>query len=331
MVGNIVIVIINTSKTSISKILTITTIVFACLVYISCSAINKPENQSSQSYADHIARIAFVSDKDGNWDIWLINPDGSNLKNLTSNPSLDSHPSWSPDGQNITFYYDRDGNKNIYSMDQDGNNIKQLTLNSKSNHSPSWSPDGQKIAFVSNRSGENCIWIMNADGSEQHNLTKLLKSSRWPTWSHIKNEILFTSENVIYQINPETFELNTVFKLNKNLVFTGLFIGWPVWSPDGSKITLVSNFLDKEQMTPTLYTLNKDGKAFKPLINSPGLGPDERPSWSPDGNSIVYSSFTNNDKRQIWLISITTGFSTQLTSDDYMNGFPAWEPVGTTP
>ena len=331
MAGNIVIVIINTSKTSISKILTITTIVFACLVYISCSSINKPENQSSQSYADHIARIAFVSDKDGNWDIWLINPDGSNLKNLTSNPSLDSHPSWSPDGQNITFYSDRDGNKNIYSMDQDGNNIKQLTLNSKSNHSPSWSPDGQKIAFVSNRSGENCIWIMNADGSEQYNLTKLLKSSRWPTWSHIKNEILFTSENVIYQINPETFELNTVFKLNKNLVFTGLFIGWPVWSPDGSKITLVSNFLDKEKMTPTLYTLNKDGKAFKPLINSPGLGPDERPSWSPDGNSIVYSSFTNNDKRQIWLINITTGFSTQLTSDDYMNGFPAWEPVGTTP
>jgi TolB protein len=216
-------------------------------------------------------------------------------------------------------------------MRTDGTNIKQLTVNSKSNHSPSWSPDGDKIAFVSNRSGENCIWVMNADGSNQYNLTKLLKSSRWPTWSHIKNEIMFTSENVIYQINPETFELNTVFKLNKDLVFTGLFLGWPNWSYDGKRIALTSNFLDKEKMTPTLYTLNRDGKAFKPLINSPGLGPDERPNWSPDGNSIVYSSLTNNDKRQIWIINVNTGISNQLTLGNYMNGFPAWEPVGKSP
>tara|TARA_B100001146_G_C16180795_1_gene434512 strand:+ start:1026 stop:2006 length:981 start_codon:yes stop_codon:yes gene_type:complete len=326
-----VISIINTRKTWIRKTFTAIAMTFACLILIYCSVDNKQDKQVNQSYTNHIARIAFVSDRGGDWDIWVMHPDLSELKNLTNNPSFDSHPSWSPDGKKITFYSDRDSNKNIYSMDQYGSNIKQLTINSKSNHSPSWSPDGKKIAFVSNRSGDNCIWIMNPDGSEQYNLTKLLKSSRWPSWSHINNEILFISENIIYQINPETFESNTVFKLNKDLVFNGLFIGWPVWSPDGSKITLISNFLDRERLTPTLYSVDKNGKAFKPLINSPGLGPDERPGWSPDGNSIVYSSFTNNNVRQIWVINVDTGLNTQLTSGNHMNGFPAWEPVGITP
>ena len=323
--------IINTCETYILKFLTLTTIIFVCLIQISCSDNNQPQNQLNETDNNHTARIAFVSDKDSNWDIWIMNPDGSELKNITKNPSLDSHPSWSPDGKNIVFYSDRDGNKNIYTISTDGTNIKQLTSGSRSNHSPSWSPNGEKIAFVSNRSGENCIWIMNADGSNQYNLTKHLKSSRWPTWSNKKEGILFTSENVIYQINPETFELTTIFKLNKDLVFTGLFLGWPVWSSNGNKIALTSNFLDKQKMTPILYTLNRDGKAFKPLINSPGLGPDERPSWSPDGNSIVYSSLTNNAKKQIWIIDVNTGVSTQVTSNNSMNGFPAWEPMGKSP
>lgn len=324
---------IHSSKTSINKAsFFIIPIILFCLFSVSCSFDNKPNEQTQQSASlNHISRIAFVSDRDGNWDVWIINVDGSELKNLTANPALDSHPSWSPNGQMIAFYSDRDGNKNIYSMNQDGSNLKQLTFNSKSNHSPSWSPDGNKIAFVSNRSGENCVWIMNPDGSEQYNLTKLLKSSRWPTWSNITNEILFTSENVIYQMNYETFELNTIFKLNEELIFEGLFIGWPIWSPNGNKIALISNFLDREKMIPILYTLNRDGKAFKPLINGPGLGPDERPSWSRDSNFIAYSSFTNNYNRQLWIINLTTGLSKQLTSDEFMNGFPTWEPVGIVP
>ena len=190
--------IINTCETYILKFLTLTTIIFVCLIQISCSDNNQPQNQLNETDNNHTARIAFVSDKDSNWDIWIMNPDGSELKNITKNPSLDSHPSWSPDGKNIVFYSDRDGNKNIYTISTDGTNIKQLTSGSRSNHSPSWSPNGEKIAFVSNRSGENCIWIMNADGSNQYNLTKHLKSSRWPTWSNKKEGILFKVSEFIF-------------------------------------------------------------------------------------------------------------------------------------
>ena len=138
--------IINTYIPSISKILTRISIVSICLIYTACSDIKSSQNQLDENYDNHTARIAFVSDKDGAWDIWIMNPDGSELKNITKHTSLDSHPSWSPDGENITFYSDRDGNKNIFKMRTDGTNIKQLTVNSKSNHSPSWSPDGDKIA-----------------------------------------------------------------------------------------------------------------------------------------------------------------------------------------
>ena len=103
--------IINTYIPSISKILTQISIVSICLIYTACSDIKSSQNQLDENYDNHTARIAFVSDKDGAWDIWIMNPDGSELKNITKHSSLDSHPSWSPDGENITFYSDRDGNK----------------------------------------------------------------------------------------------------------------------------------------------------------------------------------------------------------------------------
>ena len=99
--------IINTYRPSISKFLTQISIVSICLIYTACSDIKNSQNQLDENYDNHTARIAFVSDKDGAWDIWVMNPDGSELKNITKHSSLDSHPSWSPSGENITFYSDR--------------------------------------------------------------------------------------------------------------------------------------------------------------------------------------------------------------------------------
>ena len=90
------------------------------------------------------SKIAFMSSRDGDFDIYVMNADGSEQNNLTNNPARDSSPAWSPDGKKIVFPSDRDGNYEIYVMDADGSGQKRLTNNSAYDGAPTWSPDGKK-------------------------------------------------------------------------------------------------------------------------------------------------------------------------------------------
>ena len=88
-----------------------------------------------------------MSDRDGDFEIYVMDADGKNQTQLTQNNDRDWFPSWSPDGQRIAFMSNRDGDFEIYVMDADGKNITQLTQNNDYEWLPSWSPDGQRIAF----------------------------------------------------------------------------------------------------------------------------------------------------------------------------------------
>ena len=79
---------------------------------------------------DAQARIAFMSDRDWHWEIYVMDNNGGNQRNLTNNPGDDKHPSWSPDGKRIAFSSDRNdmaGNRQIYVMDADGDNQRNLS------------------------------------------------------------------------------------------------------------------------------------------------------------------------------------------------------------
>ena len=108
--------------------------------------------------------IAFVSRRDGNAEIYVMDADGGNLRRLTNHSADDWYPSWSADGRSIAFYSYRDGNAEIYVMDADGSNLRRLTNHSADDYSPSWSADGRSIAFTSERDGNREIYVMDADG-----------------------------------------------------------------------------------------------------------------------------------------------------------------------
>ncbi len=110
-------------------------------------------------------KIAFSSVRDGNLEIYVMNPDGTNQTNLTNNAAEDFEPAWSPDGTKIAFTSRRDGNYEVHVMNADGSNPVNLTNNSAQDGEPAWSPDGTKIAFTSLRSGNYETYVMNADGS----------------------------------------------------------------------------------------------------------------------------------------------------------------------
>ena len=114
--------------------------------------------------------LAFASDQNGNFDIYTMRADGSELTNITNNPAYDGNPFWSPDGKRIASTSDRDGSLQIYLMNADGSNVTQLPIgegnsNFDVNGPSPWSPDGRQIAFSASTNGEFDLWLVNEDGT----------------------------------------------------------------------------------------------------------------------------------------------------------------------
>ena len=157
------------------------------------------------------AQIAFVSDRDRNYEIYVMDDDGKNQRNLTNNPDSDASPAWSPDGKRIAFTSYRDGKVHaihgwptaeIYVMDANGRKQRNLTNDRDNDRSPSWFPDGKRIAFESDRDWlldkdgwrTNEIYVMDADGRNQRRLTENDVYDWEPSWSPDGKRIAFVAE-----------------------------------------------------------------------------------------------------------------------------------------
>ena len=112
--------------------------------------------------------IAFYSNRDGNYEIYSIRPDGSDLKRLTFDPASDQTPAWSPDGRRLAFRSERSGGGNLYVMDADGGSLRRLTMGPGDDSQSAWSPDGTRIAFSSLRDGNRDIYVVNDEPPLPH-------------------------------------------------------------------------------------------------------------------------------------------------------------------
>ena len=136
----------------------------------------------------------FNADLLANSDIWVMDADGANRRNLTNHKALDETPDWSPDGNRIAFTSDREGNWELYVMNTDGTNLINLTNNPAKDGRPDWSPDGKQIAFSSDRDGNLEIYVMNADGTNLINLTNHPAEDNHASWSPDGVRIAFDSD-----------------------------------------------------------------------------------------------------------------------------------------
>jgi Tol biopolymer transport system component len=154
------------------------------------------------SYSPDGARIVFRGDLDlaepsGDEELYVMDADGTNVRQLTDNGDFDSAPAWSPDGTQIAFEKAAAGTfvpgvpaepgkeaeeKDIYVMDADGTNVRRLTDSPGLDEGPVWSPDGTKIAFSSDRDGQQELYVMNADGSDPRRVTDNPARDESPDW-----------------------------------------------------------------------------------------------------------------------------------------------------
>jgi len=277
----------------------------------------KPDNTMfSFSHALAMAgqqRIVFSSNRDGNFEIYRMNSDGTELLRLTNNTAQDGSPVWSFDGTQIAFGSDREGNFEIYKMNADGTNPINLTNNAATDAGAAWSPDGQRIAFSSNRDGSDEIYIMNVDGSNPVRLTYNSANDGGPDWSPDGSKIVFVSNR---DGNEEIYVMNSDGSNQTRLTNQAGADRQPSWSPDGTRIAFTGN-----DPTGAVWIMNADGSNAHAL-NDWGSDPD----WSPDGTQITFvGPKTSSD--EISVINADGTNSINLTNNPATDSQPSWSPA----
>ena len=282
--------------------------------------------------------IVFLSDRDivqlghtgRRFQMWVMEPDGSNQTRLTFNELSDAKPHFSPDGTKIAFHRGKSRfgvglftRRNILLMNPDGSGQTEITNDPEfDDFHPSWSPDGSKIVFYSGRDGDDEIYVMDADGSNPIRLTDSPGSDRDPEWSPNGDKIVFVSLREggfdVYVMDADgsnQTQLTSTFGENFD----------PGWSPDGSKIVFVSS---REGLDDEIYVMDADGSNQTRLTER--RGPDQGPAWSPDGSKIAYQSLIELDafdNFEIFVMDPDGSNSINITNNLGQDTDPVWSPL----
>jgi Tol biopolymer transport system component len=265
-------------------------------VYLLESATGKQTNLSQNPSAEDGyprfspdgQRIAFSTNRNGKWQIFLMNHDGSAPRLLTDGGYAD----WSPDGQSLVFALNRKGYNEIYTINANGTGLKQLTSSGKESVHPAWSPDGKKIVFASEKTGNRQLYVMNADGSNSVRLSNSTGYDDYPAWSPDGKQIAFASDRdsrnsaklELYVINADGTAVRRITNHPDD-------DRHPVWSADGMRITFVSD----RNGSRDIFAMVADGTGtVEKLISA--LGNDEHPCWlskSAEIQTVVQNSPSN--------------------------------------
>ena len=271
----------------------------------------------AHAQAPKTEKIAFSSNRKGNWEIYIMNPDGSRQERLTRNNAADFSPVWSPTGKQILFVSTRDGFADLYVMNADGSEVRRVFGKPAKRLEPTWAPDGDRIAFHA----ATPQWSIQTATIHGRNVKQVaLAESRGgnPSWSPDGKEIAFVGgvggARRILIVKLGSGGVRTFLPEEKSWMYS------PAWSPEGDKLAFSWykwGIGDRE----AIFVANRDGGRLK-QIGKPALG-TFGPAWSPDGDKIVYTEEAIDGDRQIAVVNVETGRKIQLTHRG-LNLTPSW-------
>ncbi|MBL8037252.1 MAG: Tol-Pal system beta propeller repeat protein TolB [Nitrospira sp.] len=264
-------------------------------------------------------KIAYVSELGSARELFLMDYDGYDPRQLTADGFLNLMPRWSPDRRFLVFTTYR--NRNAQDIDLlELATGKRWTLVSQGglNITPALSPDGNFLAYSSSSEGNAELYRMDTHTKAVQRLTTNAGGDLSPSWAPSGRELAFTSDR---NGGPQVFLISSDGSNVRRLTFEGDYNAAPAWSPRGNWIAYVCRTPKKEYK---LCLITPDGQKRVQLTTGPGV--DDSPSWSPDGRHIVFSS-TADGKSHIYMINVDGKDLERITFTGTHNSAPTWSPA----
>ena len=242
--------------------------------------------------------IYFVSDRSGHKEIWVMDYDGSNQRQLTHVGSTSISPRISPDGSRLAFSSLTKNGWDILMFSIDLNRLVSFPRFGGTNLSPAWSPDGARLALSSSRGGSPEIYICDASGANLHRLTASKGPDVAPTWNRKTGaQLAFVSGSTGL---PQIYTIEADGTNQQRMTDQGYAVS-PNWSPNGQFLTLawIRKYGPGEPGSSDIYLMDIASKQWVQLTHDGGR--NDYASWSPDGRHIVFQS-SRSGKEEIWMM-----------------------------
>lgn len=263
-------------------------------------------------------KIAYVAQQGTARELFVMDYDGYDTRQLTADGFLNLMPQWSPDRRFLIFTAYRNRNAQDIDMIELATGKRWTVISFGGlNITPALSPDGNFLAFASSHEGNSELYRLDTRTKAIQRLTVNPSGDLSPSWSPNGRELVFVSDR---GGGPQLFLMSSDGSNVRRLTFEGDYNAAPVWSPRGNWIAYVC----RTHREYKLCIISPDGQKRMQLTTGPGV--DDSPSWSPDGRHLAFSS-TADGKSHIYMINADGKGRERLTFQGTHNSAPSWSPA----
>jgi TolB protein len=264
--------------------------------------------------------LAFVSDRDGSKEIYVMDADGSRQRAVTANRSINNFPNWSPDGNSIVFTSYRHRNQPNLFVTTRGLSSPQRLLRGLdpdlSQYRGVFDPAGKRLAVVMSNGGPSEIYSVDPNDRRIQRITKNRAVDVSPSWSPNGERMAYVSDRTG---SPQVYVMDSDGGNMRRLTYNGTYNTAPAWSPDGKWIA----YETRVQGQFDIWLIDPEGSVNVPLITHPRS--DEAPAWAPNSRKLAFSS-TRRGRADIYVLDVGGGEPRRLTQGVGNNTSPAWGP-----